>query len=85
MGLQKQIQSEHTDKITQSWPRVPGDLRFSSVFPAFLVFFLWFSLVFEPLSILFSDLMAVFVLYSDFEVWKLKSIRPRPPEGDPRS
>ena len=34
------LQSGHKDKITQSWPKVPGDLRFSLAFHRFPVVFL---------------------------------------------
>ena len=42
------VQSKHTDKVTRSGPRVPGDLRFSL---AFLVF-PWVSFCFPSFSTL---------------------------------
>ena len=36
------VQSEHTDKVGESWPRVPGDLRFCLVLLCFLLFFVGF-------------------------------------------
>ena len=55
------VQSSYTDEVTQKAPRDPGDLRFSLIFFHFTLMslaYLRFSLVFEPLATLWSDLMS---------------------------